>query len=263
MPVSLPNGCKLNYLDSGKGIPLVLLHAFPLTSRMWEPQIEGLADQFRIIAPDLRGFGETSGFSGPPSVGQMADDVNLLLDAMGITEPVVLGGLSMGGYVALAFARSYPQRLRGLLLAVTRAEPDTNEGKAGRDKMIAFTRQHTAADVIDSMLSKMLSATASGQTPQVAQTIRQLAAVQSTSAIVGALEALRDRPDARPGLATISVPTLVIVGEDDVLTPPEMSETLAAGIRSAKLVTLAAAGHMSNLEQPAAFNAAVREHFGR
>src|SRR3954470_24210126 len=124
MKTRLATGGEVEYRDDGAGPPVVLLHAFPLSQQMWQPQVEALRGEYRVITPGLRGFGGSDGFTGTPSVDQMADDVAALLDALHDNEPVVLGGLSMGGYVALAFARRHPGRLRALLLADTRSEPD-------------------------------------------------------------------------------------------------------------------------------------------
>lgn len=247
----------LTYLDAGQGPVVVLLHGFPLCSAMWRPQMRALQDNYRVIIPDLRGFGGSSPFGASPSLEQMADDVAGLLAALKINEPVVLGGLSMGGYVALAVARKYPNRLRALVLADTRAEPDDAQGKANRDAMIAFAQANDARAVIDKMLPKLLAEHTLAARPDVVQEIRDMASAQSIEGIVGALKVLRDRPDARPGLAHIRVPALVLVGSDDALTPPAMAETLAAGIANAQLVTIPNAGHMSNLEEPAAFNTAA------
>lgn len=247
----------IDYDQHGSGTPIVLLHAFPLDRAMWRPQID-LQNSCQLILPDFRGFGGSSPWNGPPSVEQMADDVAGLLDAVGVRGPVVLGGLSMGGYVALAFAGKYPTRLRALILADTRAEPDTDEAKANRDKMIAFARTHSAAEVIDQMLPKLLGAETQALRPGVKEQVRQIATRQSAEGIIGALQALRDRPDARPFLSTIRVPTLVLVGSEDVLTPPSAAQTLATGIAGAQLVTIPGAGHLANLEQPEAINAALR-----
>jgi 3-oxoadipate enol-lactonase len=238
--------------------PLVLLHAFPLSSEMWRPQVEALSGEFRVLTPDLPGFGVSAPID-PPTIDGMADAVARFLDAQGVTEPVALGGLSMGGYVALAFARKYPQRLRALILADTRAEPDDAVGKANRDKMIAFAGDHTAADVIDQMLPKMLSDETRARRPEVVAEVRRIASAQSITGIIAALKSLRDRPDAGPSLANINVPTLVIVGSDDALTPPAMAQRLARDVGGAQLVTIAGAGHLSNLEKPVEFTDAVRK----
>jgi pimeloyl-ACP methyl ester carboxylesterase len=225
---------------------------------MWAPQLDALQDSYRVIAPDLRGFGGSAAFTETPSLDRMADDVAELLDELKIRERVVLGGLSMGGYTALAFARRHADRLRGLILADTKAEADDAEGKANRDRLIAFAGQHTARDVLDQMLAKLVGPATMTQRPEVVESLRQIAANQTSAGIIGALQAMRDRPDSGPSLAAIAVPTLVIVGEQDILTPPSLAESLAARIRGAKLVRIAGAGHLSNMENPAEFNAAVR-----
>jgi 3-oxoadipate enol-lactonase len=235
----------------------VLLHGFPLSRAMWRPQVEALQKSHRVIVADLRGFGGTSPFTGTPAVELMADDVAELLDALKVTEPVTLGGLSMGGYVALAFARRHPARLARLILADTRAEPDAAEGKANRDKMIEFLKTHSVADVFEQMLPKLVCDETRAKKPEVVEELRRIAAAQTPAGAAAALQALRDRPDAKPSLGTIKVPTLVIVGTEDTLTPPSAAETLANGIAGSRLEKIAGAGHMSNLEQPLAFNTAL------
>ena len=211
-----------------------------------------------MVAPDLRGFGGTAPFEGPPSVDQMADDVAALLEALKISVPVVLGGLSMGGYVALAFARRHPGRLRGLILADTKAQADSAEARANRDGTIAFLRDHGAADVIAQMLPKLVSTSTQAKRPEVVEEIRRLASAQSPAGLAAALQALRDRPDATQSLAHIAVPTLIVVGQEDVLTPPTVAQALAGSISGSRVALIDGAGHMSNLECPESFNAAVR-----
>jgi pimeloyl-ACP methyl ester carboxylesterase len=253
-----PPRFTMAYDDAGKGLPVVLLHAFPFSRAMWRPQREALQSECRIITPDLRGFGGTAGFDGAPTVERMADDVAELLDALNITDPAVIGGLSMGGYVALAFARRYPLRLRALILADTRAEADSAEAKANRERLIAFGRTHPANDIFEQMLPKLIGDDTRARRPEVVAEARRIAAAQKPAGIVAALEALRDRPDATPHLHTISAPTLVLVGSEDALTPPAVAQTLTAGISGARPVIIQGAGHLSNLEQPEAFNDAVR-----
>ena len=253
-----PHGA-LSYGDEGEGPPVVLLHAFPLSRAMWRPQVEALRDVYRVITPDLPGFGTSHGFAGTPSVDAMADAVADLLDRVPVGEPVVLGGLSMGGYVALAFARRHAHRLRGLVLADTRSEPDNEEGRANRDKMIALALTGPPGAVLEQMLPRLLGPRTVRERPEVEEEVRRIGADQHSAGIVAALQALRDRPDAGPALGSITVPTLVLVGRDDALTPPAMAESLARGIPGARLVVLDGAGHLSNLEQPEAFNSALRE----
>lgn len=257
MKAQIATNTWLEYDDAGHGLIVVLLHGFPFSKAMWRPQALELQKNYRVIIPDLRGFGGSSSFDESPTLEQMADDVAGLLIALNIHEPVVFGGLSMGGYLALAVARKHPALLRGLILADTRAEPDDVQAKSNRDTMIEFASSHSAVDVIDKMLPKLISEKTRRERPDVELQVRSIAADQSVDGIIGALKVLRDRPDARPALAAIRVPTLVLVGNDDALTPPAMAETLAAGIAGAKLVKIPGAGHMSNLEEPVAFNAAV------
>ena len=231
---------------SDEKAPVVLLHAFPLSSAMWRPQAEDLSNEYRIITPDLPGFGSNPATA--TSIELMADDVAGL-----IHEPVVLGGLSMGGYVVLAFARKYPAKLRALILADTKAEADDATGKANRDKLITFSESYTARDVVDTLMPKMVSS------PAAAELVRALAAAQSTAGIANALRALRDRPDSSDMLQTIRVPTLVIVGSEDQLTPLPVARSLAGRIAGAKLEVIPGAGHISNLENPTAFNESLRK----
>jgi len=189
----------------------------------------------------------------------MADAVAETLDSVGVTGPVVLGGLSMGGYVAFAFARKYADRLSGLILADTRAEPDDDTARANRDKMIGLASTSPASAVVGQMLPKLLGASTSARRPDLVDLVRRIGSAQRPAGIVAALGVLRDRPDSRPLLGTIRVPTLILVGREDVLTPPKLAEGMAAGITGAKLVVVEEAGHLSNLEQPVAFNDAVRK----
>jgi 3-oxoadipate enol-lactonase len=250
----------LAYDLDGQGIPLVLLHAFPYDRRMWVPQRETLTKHCLVLTPDLPGFGHSPNVPDI-SIDCMADAVASSLDGAGINEPVVVGGLSMGGYVTLAFARRFPSRVRGLILADTRAEPDDEAGRANRDKAIAAARADGAAAFAEAQLPKQLGPTTQRNRPNVVEFARTIATAQRLDGIVSALAALRDRPDAKPGLPLLRVPTLIIVGEEDAITPPVMAETLHTGINGSKLIRIPGAGHLSNLEQPDAFNTAVREFF--
>jgi pimeloyl-ACP methyl ester carboxylesterase len=258
MKIAVATGGRLEYDDVGRGRLIVLLHAFPLSHAMWRPQVQALASAYRIITPDLRGFGGSDGFNGSPSIERMSADIDALLTALHVDTRVVLGGLSMGGYVALAFAHKFANRLRALILADTRAEADTDEGKVSREQLIAFAQSHQASDVIDQMMPRMVSEATRTQHPEVVEEIRRIASTQKVSGIISALRAMRDRPDATPWLGDVTVPTLVMVGSEDALTPPAMSDKLAAGIPRFRRASIAGAGHMSNLEQPELFNQALR-----
>lgn len=237
-------------------VPLVLIHGFPLDKEMWQPQAAALGDVARVIAVDLPGFGGSA--PAPFTIDSAADAVAARLDAEGVTGRAVVGGLSMGGYVAMAFARRHPGRLAGLILADTRAEPDDAAGKKGRDEMIALAESKGTAGVVEKMLPKLLAEATHAGRPEVVGVVKRIAERQPAKAVVYALEALRDRPDAGPGLGNVAVPTLVLVGEHDAVTPLTMAKAIAARVYGSEVVTVPGAGHLSNLENPEAFTAAVR-----
>lgn len=250
----------LAHADVGRGLPVVLLHAFPLNRTMWEPQIAALFGECRCIAPDLRGFGD-SPRSGPYSMDQYADDVVALLDALQI-EQAVIGGLSMGGYIALALWRRHQKRIRALVLADTRSGADTDEGKQKRGALIALAQSEGSVAVADKQITGLLGKSTREKQPELVDRIRSIMAGESPDGIVGALEAMRDRPDSTSLLAGINVPTLIVVGDEDVLTPPKEARAMHAAIRGSRLEVIPAAGHLSNLERPAAFNAALSDFVG-
>jgi pimeloyl-ACP methyl ester carboxylesterase len=252
-------GGTLAYTDTGSGPPLVLLHAFPLDRRMWRPQLDAFGGKARVITVDFPGFGQSPVGSQPFTIDSAADQIAGLLDALNIPGKVTVGGLSMGGYAALAFARGHPGRLAGLILADTKSDPDDDAGKQNRDRLIALTREFGPAAVYEAMLPKVISDHTREHRSDVVEEIRQIAAAQSAAGVIGGLVALRDRPNATPALGTIAVPTLILVGEHDAITPPAVAEGMAARIPGSRVVTTPAAGHLSNLENPEAFNAAVIE----
>jgi 3-oxoadipate enol-lactonase len=256
MPQRNVNGTTLHYQEQGTGKPLVLLHGFPLDSRIWREQIAALSDRFRVIAPDLRGFGQSKS-AEPFTMESLADDVHALLAEIGAL-PCVLGGLSMGGYVALAYAKKYPTDLRGLALIDSKAEADTAEGKAGRDKMIELARSQGAKAVAEQMMPKMLAPDAERSRPQVKRELEQIMSAQSPLTIEHALAAMRDRADMASHLPSIAVPALVIVGEHDTLTPPAGAEKMSAAIPKSTYVVIRGAGHMSPMEQPQQVTDALR-----
>ena len=236
--------------------PLVLLHAFPYDSRMFADQVSGLGDTVTILTPDLPGFGTESVVPGV-TLDQIADRTAALLDHKGIAK-VVVGGVSMGGYAAMAFARKYPNRLGGLILADTRAEPDDEAAKANRGKAIELVRKQGVAAFIDTQIPKLISHASQSSQPTFANRVREMATRQSPEGVMEALAMLRDRPDARPGLAQVTCPTVIVVGEDDAITPPVLAEAMKAIIPNATLIRIPKAGHLANWERPSEFNAAVR-----
>lgn len=235
---------------------LLLIHAFPLNARMWEPQL-ALADSgWRVIAPQLRRFDGADQDPPAASVDDFAGDVIDLLDALHIHEAVI-GGLSLGGYVALAMFRHAARYFQGLVLADTRAEGDTPEGVEGRKRMLALVREKGPPAIADEMLPKVLGRTTQAARPDVVQRARALALSNSTEAIAGALTALMTRPDSTASLAKIHCPTLIIVGDEDIVTPPPLSESIHKGIAGSELVLIPQAGHLPNIERPDVFNDAL------
>jgi len=260
----MPTIGKVRYLDvpaagaRPRGV-LVLLHAFPLNARMWEPQFELAAQGWRVVAPHFRGF--DGGIDDPPvsTVDDYAADVVDLLDALHVGDAVI-GGLSMGGYVALAMLRLAPRYISGLVLADTRAQADTPEGKAGRTRMLQLLADNPTggpAAVAGEMIPKLLGATTRAGGTEVSDRIRDLILSSPSSAIAGGLRALMSRPDSTPLLATIHCPTLIVVGDEDTLTPPALSEEMHRAIAGSELFVVPGAGHLSSFEQPATFNSAL------
>lgn len=252
---------SLSVTDVGEGTAIVFLHAFPLTARMWMPQMASLPAGWRGIAPDLRGFGRSPRATPARHVSDHAADVLALVDALD-AGPVVLAGLSMGGYIAFECWRRRPSAIRGLVLADTRAEADSDEARARRVTLQGVAARDGAGAVLDAMLPGVLGATTLTDDPHVAVQVRQWVEESPAEGVIDALEALRTRPDSRATLATITCPTLVIVGAEDTLTPPALSRVIADGIVGATYVEIPRAGHLANIERPAAFSSVLNNWLG-
>jgi pimeloyl-ACP methyl ester carboxylesterase len=253
MPVCKLNELDVDYEESGSGRPLVLLHGFPLHRGVWEDSAKILAGRFRVIVPDLRGFGRTIS-EKPFTMESLADDVHQLLAALGAT-PCVLGGLSMGGYVAQAFAKKYPADLAGLVLIDTKSAADTAEGKQGRNQMIELARSSGSAAIAEQMFPKMIAASSVGT--GAAAKLRAIMESCPVKTIEHALAAMRDREDYTSLFARLPVPLLVVVGDQDAISPPEVARAIVAGAPKGKLAMIAGAGHMVPIEKPAAFAEAI------
>jgi pimeloyl-ACP methyl ester carboxylesterase len=245
----------LAFTQAGKGQVLLLLHAFPLDSRMWLPQVEALASSFCVLTPDLAGFGASAALGPVVDVDQHARDVLTLMDRVGITTAWV-GGLSMGGYVALALAALAPSRISRLLLMDTRAAPDSAQAREGRAASINTVNTQGVPTLVSGMLPKLVGP---GASATVVERVRNLGGAQGSPGVLAGLQMLRDRPDRRGLLPSLSMPTRVVVGDADALTPPQEATEMAAAIPGATLHVIAGAGHLSNLEQPASFNAVIKE----
>ena len=247
----------IGYDDVGAGLPVVLLHPFPLDRSYWSPQLAAFAARCRCVAPDARGFGETP--AAPPySMDQYADDVVGLLDLLDI-ERAVMVGLSMGGYIALALWRRHGDRVRALVLADTRAGADSEEGRERRRALIRTAREQGAAAVAEAQLPGLIGKSTRERRPDVADALRQIMERASVDGITGALEAMMMRDDSTDLLATITIPTLLVTGEEDVLTPPKEARAMHSAIPGSRLELLACAGHASSFERPGAFNHVLAE----
>jgi pimeloyl-ACP methyl ester carboxylesterase len=263
MPQVTVDGTKISYTDTGgSGTPVLLLHAFPFNSQMWEPQIESLGERFRFIAPDLGGFGASDApdDASSYSVDNFADQAKGVLDELGLSS-VVLAGLSMGGYIAFAFLRKYRDAVSGLVLADTKAEADPPEGKEKRSTQQELVRNESTAGLIDTLSGALLSETTREKKPDVVEKVKGLMK-NPDAGFIGALEAMKNRPDSTDELTKIDVPTLIIVGENDGVTPPEQSRKMHEHIGGSRLVVIPEAGHISNIEAPEAFNGALGEFLG-
>ena len=241
----------------GAGTPLVLLHAFPLDGRMWAPQVEALAGTYQVIVPDLRGFGAARDQAVEEAgMDLLADDVARLLDDRGL-DRVVLGGLSLGGYVALAFMRRHADRVSGLVLCDTKATADGDQARDDRLKMVERVLGEGSGFVAEAMLPKLLGETTREHRPEVVDKVGSLIREQAPEAIAGAQRGMAARSDTTDVLASIAVPTLVVTGEEDTLAGPEVGRDLAAGIPGARFLLVEEAGHLVNLEQPEIVNEAL------
>jgi pimeloyl-ACP methyl ester carboxylesterase len=240
---------QIRVLDAGSGQPLVLIHAFPLTADLFRPQLEAPPPGWRLVAPDML---------EPPegSMDDYAARVEAVVHALGLAgSPLVVGGVSMGGYIMFSLLRRATLSIRALIFADTRAEADTEEGRAARQKMIALVDAEGASGVAREMAPKLVGETTKRECPEAVSTVNELTSANSPAAIRAAVAAMMARPDSTPLLPSITVPTLVVVGEEDVLTPPSNADTLARGIRGSRLVRIAKAGHLASFEQPDVFTA--------
>lgn len=245
--------------DVGEGTPLVLLHGFPLSSAMWLEQREGLAGRFRVITPDLRGFGGSPLGDHEPDVDVMADDVAALLDAKGI-ERAVVGGLSMGGYVTLALCRRHPERLLGVILADTKATADPEPAREARLRTAErIEAEGSVAVLLDELLPRLVGPTTMTRRALVYGRVRGLVQSAPAGAAAWAQRAMAARPDSLGALADLRVPALIVQGEEDTITTGDDARAMAEMLPSAEVVTIPGAGHLTAVEQPGPFNEAVAE----
>ncbi len=263
------NGVEIAFVERGSGPVLLLVHGFPLDHGMWDTQIEALSRCCRVIAVDLRGFGQSGGIGESVEGGervvtmeQFADDLAALLDALGIAEPIFLAGLSMGGYVSFQFVLKRPERVRGLILCDTKAMGDTPETAAARRETARRILKEGSAMLVDAMTPRLFSASNVVRRPELLDAIRRVMVGTDPQTVAAASLGMARRPDVRPLLHRIECPALVIVGSEDAISPVDEMREIARGISGSKFVEIAGSGHMSPMEKPEEFNAAVREFVG-
>jgi 3-oxoadipate enol-lactonase len=257
-------GRLISYLDvappaSHRAGVLLLLHAFPLAAEMWAPQLSAVPSGWRFVAPDFRGFGRSAPDDSRDdgrAIDDYARDVLALLDHLQVAAPVVCG-LSMGGYAAFALRRLAPARIRGLVLADTRPDADSDAARTARRQALATLRDSGPEAVVDAMLPRLLGPTTRSSRPAVVDRVRALARSQSAEGIGAAIVRLMTRPDSTATLAAFDGPTLVIAGEEDEITGPEVARAMHGQLARADLALVRHAGHLSNLEQPDVFNEAL------
>jgi 3-oxoadipate enol-lactonase len=253
-------GVSLEYDDLGNGTPLLFIHGFPLDRSLWGPQVAELQKTYRVIAPDLRGFNQSSDTDGQAvTMETYAEDMKALLDSLNVKQAVVCG-LSMGGYIALAFVAQYADRVKGLILSNTKAGADTDAGRQGRlDTSIKVEQSGSTAVVVDGMAPKMLGPQAK---PETATFVRSMMSRQRSHTVTSALRGMAARPDRTSLLASIKVPTLIITGSADIVIPPSESEAMQAAIPHSTLVNIPDAGHLANLDKSEAYNEALQAFIG-
>jgi 3-oxoadipate enol-lactonase len=249
---------SVRYLEAGRGRPVVLLHAFPLSAEQWLPQLHRPPAGRRLVAPDLRGFrGVGTAFEDAGlenlSIDDYAADVLALMAHLDLERPVVTG-LSMGGYVALALIGQAPARVGGLVLASTRAGADSADGRAGRDRMLGLLEHDGPAGVARELVPRLLGATTRREQPDLALAVARVIQANSSEALAAAVAAMRDRPDRSPMLSSIACPSWVVWGEEDAIVARADAEVLHRGIAASTLMVLPRAGHLSNLEAPREFS---------
>ncbi|HJP90704.1 MAG TPA: alpha/beta fold hydrolase [Pyrinomonadaceae bacterium] len=258
MSVTHINDIQMAYTDTGIGRPVVLIHGYPFDRSLWTEQIPALSNSYRVIVPDLRGFGETDTAVSPATMNRMAQDVAELLDQLQISRAVI-GGLSMGGYVALAFYKQFPSRVRALILADTRAQSDTEEAKQTRAQQAEKALSDGMAGIADAMLPKLLTPDTVSKHPEIVKRVRDMMLKTKSEGAAAALMGMAEREDQTQFLSQISVPTLILVGAEDAITPVADSEKMHRAIGGSRLVVLENAGHVSNIERTGPFNDALLE----
>lgn len=254
------NGFQMAFEDHGKGIPLLLIHGYPLHHKIWEPQIQQLSRVARVIAPDLRGHGASDPLPGSYSITFHADDCAALLDHLQIKRPIIICGLSMGGYISMAFCRQYAARLAGIILVSTRARADSPEEKKNRELAASQVQTTGVGSIVSSMLTKLLSPQTIKDHPPLKKQLEEIMKNISPETVVSDLHGMMDRPDSLDTLRRVSLPALLIHGREDALIPLEEVQVMQAAMENSRLHVISAAGHLPNLEQSVQFNQIIHTY---
>lgn len=254
-------GIDIQYADKGQGPVVLFLHGFPLSLAMWDGQ-EALADRYRIVRFDARGHGGSGVGDSALTMDRIADDAAVLIERLRL-GPVILAGCSMGGYAAFSFARKYPALLRGLVLVDTRASADSPEARTGRGELAAKVLKEGAQPALDAFLPKIVGETTKKSRADVIARLKDMILATPPRGISDALHGIAARPDSTAFLREIAVPTLVICGEEDVITPRAEAEILEKGIKDAELAMIPKSGHLPSMETPEEFNRVLAPFLAR
>ena len=258
MSVIRVRGMEMAYDEVGSGPVVVLLHGYPFNRSMWREQREALSGSYRVITPDLRGLGETPASVGAATMEEMARGGGALLDKLGVGGRIALGGLSMGGYVALAFYRRFPLRVRALVLADTRAQADTVEARHNREEQARKILKEGMRSIADDFLKKVLTNATLLVRPETVERVREMILKTDARGAAAALRGMAERNDQTASLERFLVPTLILVGSEDQLTPPADADVMHREIRGSRLSIIEGASHLSNVERPSEFNRALK-----
>ena len=257
------SGVRFRVADEGTGPVILFVHGFPLDHTMWSFQIEEFSKTNRVIAPDLRGFGGSDGALYTVSMEQFADDLVAILEALQADQPITFCGLSMGGYIGWQFAQRHPKWLGRLILCDTRSVADSAEAASNRLKMADIVTKEGPEPVAWAMMPKLFAATTGERQPELTEQVRRTVLATNPIAIAAAHRGMAVRPDVSSFLPNLHVPTLVVVGESDVISPPAEMKAIADAIPNASFAVISAAGHMAPIENPAAVNQVIREFLAR
>ena len=257
MSTILVNNTQIAFDDTGSGSPVILLHGFPFNRTLWSEQVSALSPTHRVITPDLRGFGASDVTDSPATMSDMAQDIAALMDSLGI-ERATIGGLSMGGYVVLAFYKLFPERVSALILADTRPQADSEEAKVTRAQQAKDALSEGMAGIANAMLPKLFTPDSVAHKPHSVQRVREMMMTTKSAGAAAALMGMAVREDHTEALPKVNVPTLILVGREDPITPVADSETMHKQIVGSELVIIDNASHVSNVEQADQFNSHLK-----